>query len=98
VSRLNPLYSVYCKHCGRAYLGRVDDLMDAGGNCPVCRHADPRASRVPDEDDIQGDWRLLSMDVLEHSARLALRSARLRHQSDELIREVKDALAAARQR
>lgn len=98
MSRLDPLYSIYCEPCGRAYLARVDDLMDAEGGCPVCRHSDGCASHVPDEEDIQGDWRVLSMDVLEHSARLALRSARVRDHSNRLIRQAKDALATARPR
>jgi hypothetical protein len=95
MSPLDPLYSVACERCGRAYLGRVEDLVDNEGGCPVCRGSDARASRVPDEEDIQGDWRLLSMDALEHSARLALRSARLRERSDSLLHQAKDALAAA---
>jgi hypothetical protein len=97
MSALDPLYSVWCDRCGRAYLGRADDLTSSDSSCFVCSNHEIRSSRVPDAEDMATSQRLLSMDPREHSARLALRSARLRHRSDMLLCEAKAALAAARQ-
>jgi hypothetical protein len=69
--------------------------MEIEGRCPRCRERDIRATRVPDEEDTGAPWPLLSMDPLERSPRLALRSGHLRRRSDMLLRRAKDFRVAA---